>query len=813
MIPNQISEMTVVGVKADDEAYSTITNDAAQLAMIQTILVKKTYKDPIGAPVRELLTNADDAHIESGSTRPIQITTANRIEPHYSIRDFGTGIEHDRCLQINRTIGLTTKAESNAVNGCMGIGSRSPFAYGPNPSYVVTSRHKGKKAQYLATMSNGLQRFDVIAEPADTDELDGYEVSFAIQGGDAQKFKVRADHYSRYLQTPVEIDGVLVTEREPLVKSYYRWSNANRPFHKVELGDGYEVSYFSNDNLRRVVGSRIQIVMGSVPYSLDYDSVPDNLQHPLFEKFVFDIKVKMGDIQFNASREDVFIDNVELYGGKSPYDGISDEEWCSAGNVVRLVYGLGERMAKVVADRVAKKFEKTATDKSMSVWDRLLKIQSSLKGLDYIERRCTTLKSIPVDGHVINMMERVRTDKFLVESAKLYRLSTSSSGSVLKDGCTEVVRNNIRRIYFYMSTSSINKKMKWHLHQAGIAMRERYSDGPSPMSIRVEALADISTIRKALVESDILCETFILDDIKLPKPTSSTSGNGSKRSGPTRTMCGRVSLYRASRGRDLNWCLTDESIRLKDPVKRYYIPFHNTGIDLKHAEHTTLTSTYVGNDGSRKVEAVNVMGARVLCSALRAGFIPDAPVYTIRRRAIDRVKNLDHWHPVGKEAVLYIWNLIQYVGTPLTSTHDFAPYRRKVRPDGTIADAPVAGKLRHFDPNSALRLYVENLIKNIESVHGLEGFRRYEEKVNTLGMTERQKYLKRYGVFGLVSVLGLNTPFPDSDYHLDDLTALIKSVDVFRMAGFKKVSQILRTDERAEIAARFCPALPTTPIL
>ena len=72
---------------------SNYTIDATAKAF--SILSDGLYANKIRAVVRELSTNAYDSHIDAGKKDvPFEVHLPNSMEPHFSIRDFGTGLSH-----------------------------------------------------------------------------------------------------------------------------------------------------------------------------------------------------------------------------------------------------------------------------------------------------------------------------------------------------------------------------------------------------------------------------------------------------------------------------------------------------------------------------------------------------------------------------------------------------------------------------------------------------------------------------------------------------------------------------------------------
>jgi len=84
------------------------------------MLSSKVYNDRIKAVVREYSTNAVDACIDA--KLPVKFTThlPTALEPFFSVRDYGTGMDRETMLSLFSTVGLSTKRHSNNFNGVFG---------------------------------------------------------------------------------------------------------------------------------------------------------------------------------------------------------------------------------------------------------------------------------------------------------------------------------------------------------------------------------------------------------------------------------------------------------------------------------------------------------------------------------------------------------------------------------------------------------------------------------------------------------------------------------------------------------------------
>src|SRR3990172_92919 len=87
----QIREHTVID--GDAEVIGFRINASAHAFQI---LSSRLYSDPLRAIIRELSTNAADAHMAAGNTdKPFDVQLPNTMNPYFIIRDYGTGLSPD----------------------------------------------------------------------------------------------------------------------------------------------------------------------------------------------------------------------------------------------------------------------------------------------------------------------------------------------------------------------------------------------------------------------------------------------------------------------------------------------------------------------------------------------------------------------------------------------------------------------------------------------------------------------------------------------------------------------------------------------
>jgi hypothetical protein len=158
-------------------------------------ILSNFYTDPMAAIPRELGANAWDAHVKAGNTaQPFEVHVPNTLEPWFSIRDFGTGLSKEDVYTIYTTYFESTKGGSNDFDGCMGLGSKTPFNYTEN--FSVTSWFGGVKYTYNCFVDeNGGPSILLMAEE-EAVEHNGLMVKFAVKQDDINTFvaKIRQSY-------------------------------------------------------------------------------------------------------------------------------------------------------------------------------------------------------------------------------------------------------------------------------------------------------------------------------------------------------------------------------------------------------------------------------------------------------------------------------------------------------------------------------------------------------------------------------------------------------------------------------------------
>lgn len=239
---------------------------------VQT-MIGKLYQDQIKAIIRELSTNAVDAHIDAGTlNRPFEVTIPTVTSREFKIRDYGTGmsqlkimgkpgvyreetLEHDGetikrqvCLVepvrgLYNTFFDSDKRTSDEKNGCFGLGSKSPLGY--VDSFSVTSYYGGEKKIYIVGFNTeGIPQINLMhSEP--TSEPTGLEVAFMVKSSDCHQFAEKAKEVYTYFKHKPLIKGASIS----IPKLTYRLE--------------------SDDKTWGIAGGKSIAMMGHIAYPID----------------------------------------------------------------------------------------------------------------------------------------------------------------------------------------------------------------------------------------------------------------------------------------------------------------------------------------------------------------------------------------------------------------------------------------------------------------------------------------------------------------------------------------------------------------
>ena len=248
------------------------------------ILSSGLYANKIRAIVREYSCNAIDSHTEANKLdTPFDVHLPNTLEPWFSVRDYGVGLDEQQVRDIFTTYFESTKNNTDELIGGLGLGSKSAFSYTDN--FTIVAVKNGVKRVFTAFINeHGVPSIAPMGEE-DSNEPNGVEIRFAVEDSwDFRKFQSEAQHvYKHFKLRPVVSGGIgefTFTDPEYSDRDIIPGVHANER--------GYGNSY---------------AIMGNIEYPLD---VPGNMDlgevgHLL--RCGLTIEFAIGELDIQASRE------------------------------------------------------------------------------------------------------------------------------------------------------------------------------------------------------------------------------------------------------------------------------------------------------------------------------------------------------------------------------------------------------------------------------------------------------------------------------------------------------------------------------
>lgn len=279
IITDEKQQVLVAGAQSVDAFTIKASAKAFQ------ILSSNLYSNPLGSMIRELSTNAYDAHVMVGKEHePFHLTLPNSLEPSFKIRDFGPGLSHNDIMNIYTTFFESTKTNSNDVVGCLGLGSKSPFGVADN--FTVTSFFQGEKTIYSAFLNEDRIPSIALFHKEPTDEPNGLEIEVAINADDFRVFNREVNSQLKYFKT------------KPLV-----FGNSNFVWNVEEeyLYSGSNWKMVKGGGSPRVVQGQIQYPINVRNMGKEYDEAPDAVRELLNKSVLFEVNI--GDVNIAPSRE------------------------------------------------------------------------------------------------------------------------------------------------------------------------------------------------------------------------------------------------------------------------------------------------------------------------------------------------------------------------------------------------------------------------------------------------------------------------------------------------------------------------------
>lgn len=192
------------GATAGARSFGMATNAKAFKILSDTI-----YTDKIGAVIRELCSNARDAHVAAGKKDvPFDVQLPTTLDPQFAVVDYGTGLSESDVYDLYSTYFSSNKDNSNDAIGCFGIGSKSPFAY--VDGFTVISRFGGQKKTYMAYKEKDGSPAITLVSIEDYSGEPGLGVYMPVKVGNIQEFKTKFEKGMEFFEPKPNVNVPVV---------------------------------------------------------------------------------------------------------------------------------------------------------------------------------------------------------------------------------------------------------------------------------------------------------------------------------------------------------------------------------------------------------------------------------------------------------------------------------------------------------------------------------------------------------------------------------------------------------------------------
>ena len=183
------------------------------------ILSSSLYRYKIRAIIRELACNARDSRIAAELTEDFYVHLPTKMEPEFWIKDEGTGLSHVEVMTLYTTYFESTKTNSNAFVGALGLGSKSPFSYTEN--FTVTAIKDGTRGVYSAFINETGVPSIVCMFSGPTEEPNGVEVRIPVAQKDHYEFLQEAGNVFRWFTVRPECNLSYASRAQETKHEYY----------------------------------------------------------------------------------------------------------------------------------------------------------------------------------------------------------------------------------------------------------------------------------------------------------------------------------------------------------------------------------------------------------------------------------------------------------------------------------------------------------------------------------------------------------------------------------------------------------------
>lgn len=324
-------------------------------------LINGIYSNKMAAGIREYATNARDGHARAGNLdKPFDVSLPTRSNPTFEVRDYGSSLTHKDVFEVYTVLGKSTKRDTNEETGCLGLGSKSAFAY--TNTFTVSCFKDGEKRDYVCYIAEDGRPKASLMSTTKTREANGVRISYAVKQDDIEAFNKEATQQLRGFKPQPNV--LRHTDSyKPLNKDNLLLSGDDWEMYKAEE----EVSYYSYRT-----NGKPYAIQGSVAYPIEWTNqalqsavnklpgVKKNRVSALLQKTNVLIRFELGQLRMTTSREELAY----------------DEKTCN---------NIAEKCAEIIDSIQSKLDEEYAKCKSMKEARILLSKNKSDNGMSSID--------------------------------------------------------------------------------------------------------------------------------------------------------------------------------------------------------------------------------------------------------------------------------------------------------------------------------------------------------------------------------------------------------------------------------------------
>ena len=286
--------------------FETSDFNVGDVAFIVDLFASKIYTNKVRAVLRELSCNAHDAHVAAGTTDiPFDVHLPTKLEPYFTIRDYGTGLSDAEVRSIFCGIGISTKRDSDDFIGAFGIGSLSPYSLGD--SFTVRSYYNGVMRTYNCYRDDMRKPVVALLTEVETDEKNGLEISVNVEpkvnySGSTDWADEAVFVYRHWKGTSFAINDGTVTEQlqeqeYQIEGDFYGFTGNYGDMYAVMGNIAYDMSEVVYDYDWRGSAGYIEFEMGE----LDFDTARENLS--ITDKTKAAVDAKLAKVKESVSAD------------------------------------------------------------------------------------------------------------------------------------------------------------------------------------------------------------------------------------------------------------------------------------------------------------------------------------------------------------------------------------------------------------------------------------------------------------------------------------------------------------------------------